>query len=287
MGLQDDVIWDVGANNGDDTAYYLHRGFRVLAIEADPSMISLNEQRFATEIAQGRLTLLNIAVAAERTVAPFWICEGRPLWNSFDRAVATRDGRVARAIELEFWPLRDVIAKHGVPHYLKLSLHGDEHICLADLTPETAPKYLSLELPRDVQLAEQIVERLVGIGYSGFKVIDQTNQKIAAAPLRGLSLGARLRRAAVRHPRLYRACKPVWDSLQGGPAAEAADGRGAAGPGGWTFPAGSSGPFGEDTDGVWQPSGEALVNWKAAVFGNGNGRDPNLSLWHDLHAARR
>jgi putative ABC transport system substrate-binding protein len=32
------LIYDVGMNNGDDTAYYLRRGFRVLAIEANPDL---------------------------------------------------------------------------------------------------------------------------------------------------------------------------------------------------------------------------------------------------------
>jgi hypothetical protein len=34
-----DLIYDVGMNNGDDTAYYLSRGFRVIAIEASPVMV--------------------------------------------------------------------------------------------------------------------------------------------------------------------------------------------------------------------------------------------------------
>ena len=29
-----ELIYDVGMHNGDDTAYYLHRGFRVIAVEA-------------------------------------------------------------------------------------------------------------------------------------------------------------------------------------------------------------------------------------------------------------
>jgi hypothetical protein len=31
------LIYDVGMNNGDDTAYYLRRGFRVVAIEPNPA----------------------------------------------------------------------------------------------------------------------------------------------------------------------------------------------------------------------------------------------------------
>lgn len=33
-----DLIFDIGANNGDDTAFYLKKGFRVVAIEADPAL---------------------------------------------------------------------------------------------------------------------------------------------------------------------------------------------------------------------------------------------------------
>jgi hypothetical protein len=34
------LIYDVGMNNGDDIAYYLRRGFRVLAIEANPDLVA-------------------------------------------------------------------------------------------------------------------------------------------------------------------------------------------------------------------------------------------------------
>lgn len=33
------LVIDVGMHNGDDTAYYLHRGYRVVAIEANPAWV--------------------------------------------------------------------------------------------------------------------------------------------------------------------------------------------------------------------------------------------------------
>lgn len=65
-----DLIYDVGVNNGDDTAYSLHRGCRV-AIEADPILASRATERFAREIADGRLTILNVAIAEEPGDLPF------------------------------------------------------------------------------------------------------------------------------------------------------------------------------------------------------------------------
>ena len=34
------LIYDVGMHNGDDTAYYLRRGFRVVAIEPNPALVA-------------------------------------------------------------------------------------------------------------------------------------------------------------------------------------------------------------------------------------------------------
>ena len=36
-----DLIYDVGMHKGEDTEFYLRKGFRVIAIEADPDLVSL------------------------------------------------------------------------------------------------------------------------------------------------------------------------------------------------------------------------------------------------------
>ena len=59
----EDLIYDVGMNNGDDTAYYLSLGFRTVAIEANPELVEQAKARFAREIASGRLIILNIGIA--------------------------------------------------------------------------------------------------------------------------------------------------------------------------------------------------------------------------------
>lgn len=51
------LVFDVGLHNGSDTAYYLHRGYDVVAVEANPRFCALAERRFAPEIAAGRLEI--------------------------------------------------------------------------------------------------------------------------------------------------------------------------------------------------------------------------------------
>jgi hypothetical protein len=43
------LIYDVGMFNGDDTAYYLEKGFHVVGIEANPRLITQLTQRFSAE----------------------------------------------------------------------------------------------------------------------------------------------------------------------------------------------------------------------------------------------
>ena len=86
---QDDLIYDVGMNNGDDTAYYLSLGFRTIAIEANPELVEHAKSRFARETASGRLIVLNIGIADHEGQLPFWICEADSRWSSFNQEYAS------------------------------------------------------------------------------------------------------------------------------------------------------------------------------------------------------
>jgi hypothetical protein len=58
----DDLIFDLGFHNGDDTAFYLAKGSRVVAVEAHPELVEAGLRRFSSEIRGGRLILLHKAV---------------------------------------------------------------------------------------------------------------------------------------------------------------------------------------------------------------------------------
>jgi len=68
------TIFDVGMNRGDDTQTYLERGYKVLAIEANPIWVKRNSAFFHEAIASGQLVILNkvIDLAAGQEMA-FWI----------------------------------------------------------------------------------------------------------------------------------------------------------------------------------------------------------------------
>lgn len=57
------LIFDLGMSEGNDTAYYLQKGFRVVGVEADPEMFAGLRIRFQDEIEKGSLTLLHAAAS--------------------------------------------------------------------------------------------------------------------------------------------------------------------------------------------------------------------------------
>src|ERR1700738_1912920 len=107
--MLNDLIYDVGMNNGDDTAYYLHLGYRVVAIEANPGLVATAENRFRSEIATGRLVIRNVGIAQEEGEFPFWVCELHSEWCSFQRSIASRENAVHYAIPVPCIRFRSVI----------------------------------------------------------------------------------------------------------------------------------------------------------------------------------
>jgi len=59
------LIFDIGMYDGSDTGYYLETGHRVVAVEANPELIAVAAQRFASDVTSGALTLVNAAISRE------------------------------------------------------------------------------------------------------------------------------------------------------------------------------------------------------------------------------
>ncbi len=260
-----DLVYDVGMNDGQDTAYYLARGYRVVAVEADPTLIESARTRFADAVKAGRLTLVQAAVGAERSTAKFWISTHNRVWNSFIREVAARNGAEHYSIDVDVRPFADIMREHGVPMYLKIDIEGHDHYCLEAMSPTDPPKYVSWEVGEVSEIAA-VAQK----GYNAFQCISQNT-------LMPLQLGSA--RGSQQMPARHRVRKHVQSVitkvpgavplarkakrlLRNTPASIGEPGkppiiRRFEWPGGtWQFPFGSSGPFGEDLAGPWKTAEE-------------------------------
>src|SRR5580700_7845973 len=57
------LIYDVGLHKGEDTDFYLKKGFSVIAIEASPDLVAHAKVRFKEAIINGTLRLIEGAIA--------------------------------------------------------------------------------------------------------------------------------------------------------------------------------------------------------------------------------
>jgi len=272
--MQQDLIYDVGMNNGDDSAYYLSKGYRVVAVEADPVLVEQATQRFSSEIAAGRITILNVAIAEAEDVRPFWISPTMRIWNSFDRNTAGREGREAIAIDVPCRRFCSILDEHGTPYYLKADIEGWDVCCIHDLKKEDLPRFASVEWV-DVHSLLALSQA----GYNSFKVVDQRRfepvayDPFALTPWQYLQRRCRDRKylsKLLRLPgRVRRKLMPSPSARTSGPPKYAPD---------------SSGPFGEEIGGPWLSMDEALFSMMAIELAYTDSGPKRLGNWFDIHA---
>jgi FkbM family methyltransferase len=277
-------------NNGDDTAYYLYRGFDVVAIEADPVLVSQAARRFEREIADGRLKVLNVAIAEESGVLPFWVCETNSEWSSFERANASRGGAPHRQIEVQCRRFDSILEEFGVPYYIKIDIEGHDMVCLRNMERDRTSKYLSIEGG-----GLEALRRLRELGYSHFKCISQYNHLPLELPpcqeemrYQKLSKLMHDKNIFLRVARRCGAWRPILSRMNGMRHRLEQDRT----RNGWSFPPRSSGPFGEDTPGRWQGFDEICETYqhyqrlesqrKPSLFW----LDEECSFWADFHARK-
>ena len=278
-----DLIYDVGMNNGNDTAYYLHRGFRVVAVEANPVLAEQCQERFRDAIAEGRLTILNVGIGPREGEATFWVNDVNSEWSSFVKEVGCRDGTACHSIEIPGVRFHSILQDHGVPFYLKIDIERADVHCLEDLDPGDLPRYVSVEA-HDLHY----LGLLSALGFDRFKCINQVNHNHPEAAVDNESRKARLNRAIGRRPLLARAVRGlrlrrIYRALRGGGSATATPAPVASD---LVFPEGSSGPFGDETIDAWQPLEPLAYNWLHLQMGHHDRGKIDMDGWHDFHATR-
>ena len=166
--IYEDLIYDVGLHIGQDTAFYLEKGFRVVAIEANPVLAHQVAVRFAHACDVGQLRVLNVGVGSKAGRFPFYVNTLYSEWSSFEREIGTR-GCKAEVIEVQTIPLEEIVREHGVPHYMKIDIEGYDTIALESIARlSERPHYISAENGQP-----EMLDLMCGLGYSRFKFINQ------------------------------------------------------------------------------------------------------------------
>jgi FkbM family methyltransferase len=175
--MQKDLIIDVGMHTARDTEFYIAKGFRVTAVEANPELAKLARARLANYLADGRLRIYGVAVAEHTGAVPFWINEQKDDWGTTNPEYVRRNnqqGTTSREITVHCVRFENVLDECGTPYYLKVDIEGSDLLCLKALHGRERPAYVSFEA--DMDSMDRVFEQfgiLSNLGYRQFQIVNQ------------------------------------------------------------------------------------------------------------------
>jgi FkbM family methyltransferase len=222
------LIYDVGGHMGEDTDFYLRKGFKVVAIEANPVLAERLKDRFKTNLSDGSLVLIDAAIAENTGEVDFYVNQSLSVWGTIRPAWAERnaavEGSLSKLIKVKATSFPEVLSKHGVPYYLKIDIEGADLLCLEGLIEKPdKPKFVSIESEkRSWHALLHEFEMFNKLGYSRFKIVDQAHIDLQKPP---------------------------------NPAAEGSYVE-------YSFEPGSSGLFGEELPGKWLTKHQAIRRYR-------------------------
>lgn len=169
------LMWafDFGFNDGFDTLIFLQMGYRVLAVEANPSLYKEGLHKFGNT---SKLTLKNIGIRENQKQQSFYTNLVNNEWSSFNPNVGCRrsldrtDYNYCTEQRVETTSCATIMAMH-TPHIVKLDFEGGEEYCLKYIARmRRKPRHIIVELnPR----TRDEIPNLLGSTYTRYKVVPQ------------------------------------------------------------------------------------------------------------------
>jgi FkbM family methyltransferase len=209
------IVYDIGANNGDDIPYYLLKGDIVIAVEANPDLCKAMELRFSKFIGENRLFIENCVITDQDkpTDIDFFINKHSNILSQLlpPPEDKLQDFSVRR---LPSRPIMDILRQYGEPYYVKIDVeHFDAQLLSCMFRNGVRPPFISAEL-HDIDVLFQMM--CVG-KYDAFKLVE----------------GATVQS-------VYKNRTIICDTTNV--------------PMDYSFPTHAAGPFGDDVDGPWMNS---------------------------------
>ncbi|ABE39741.1 Methyltransferase FkbM [Rhodopseudomonas palustris BisB5] len=169
------LIYDLGLHEGHDTRYYLDKGFRVVALDANPRFCEMGRASFANK----DCVVVERALYSEaNSEVTFYVRDDSDGWSSVFQGVAERDGRSSTTVRVKTTTLSELFEAYGVPYYVKCDIEGADTIFASQLVGDgRLPPFVSVEID-----SLEVPEKLRAAGYDRFQIVNQAHLSLYRSP---------------------------------------------------------------------------------------------------------
>lgn len=187
MNKNKNLILDVGMHKGEDTEFYLKKGFNVVAFEANPDLIKFCSSKFEKEIKEGKLVIVKGAIIdldldddSSNPSILFYRNKNLSVWGTVDSNWAKRNekkGTENEIVEVAKIDFKKCLTNYGIPYYLKIDIEGMDRVCLKALLHfDQKPDYISIESEKVLFAGlKDEMDLFTNNGYSQFQIVNQGN----------------------------------------------------------------------------------------------------------------
>ena len=180
-----DLVFDVGAHVGDRIAAFRRLGARVVACEPQPALVKTLRLIYGRD---GEVSIEPVAVGAAAGAIELRINTANPTVSTASRDFVQASQGVPgwegqswdRSVTVAMTTLDALIARHGLPRFMKIDVEGFEAEALAGLTqPVPALSFEFTTIQRDV--AQACLQRCAALGYVRYNAALGESQTLAHA----------------------------------------------------------------------------------------------------------
>jgi FkbM family methyltransferase len=130
-----DLVFDVGANIGNRTQPLLNVGAKIVAIEPQEKCYQILEKKFGSQI-----EIIKMGLGEKEEQKDFFIADAHTIssfsteWIESVKKSRFKNYTWSEPIKINMTTLDHLIAKYGIPKFIKIDVEGFEHEVLKGLT---------------------------------------------------------------------------------------------------------------------------------------------------------
>jgi FkbM family methyltransferase len=168
------IIYDLGANSGENIQYFLKKGDIIVAVEANPVLCEIMTLKFANQIKEKKLFIENCVLTANEFTdvkeqkaeeVDFYVHLKESTLSQFPEPTV-KDEFIK--IKVKSLNVINLISKYGNPYYIKIDLESYDSKVLENLfINKIFPPFISAE-----SHSIQILSLMISMGkYNAFKLV--------------------------------------------------------------------------------------------------------------------